>query len=91
MYISKNNGYIQTPKEFKMDNEDFKYMDDDSEMCGLYLDNYPYVDFEYDKGMVTKIIILEKPTLEENIIMQELTVEERLAIAEDIINFLLGL
>lgn len=61
MYISKNNGY--TICNFNIENNDYFYLDENSELGKLYLENYPYVDFEQEDGIVTNIIVLEKPPI----------------------------
>lgn len=30
-------------------------------MAQMYIDNYPFVDFEYDGEFITKVIVLDKP------------------------------
>ena len=35
--------------------------DEGKQMAQMYIDNYPFVDFEHDGEFVTKVIVLDKP------------------------------
>lgn len=62
--MSKNKGYIVCGEDFELNNkEDFFYLDENSQLGRLYLDNFPYVDFKQEGGVVIDIIVLERPPI----------------------------
>lgn len=68
MIVRKDKSYEtrgDKPNENWYEDEDNYIVDETTEegkqMAQIYIENYPFVDFEHDGEFVTKVIVLDKP------------------------------
>lgn len=59
MFITKKSYLMTDSNDLHIKDKDYFFIDENSDMGIMYLKHFPYVEFEHENGIVTKITPLE--------------------------------